>query len=67
MTSDGKITHSISVGTSFGVLCLIASERGLTGARFIRCWSSGPNSTYFDSGIAVGAELFRRKTVASDD
>ena len=35
MTSDGKITHSISVGTSFGVLCLIASERGLTGARFI--------------------------------
>ena len=35
MTSDGKITHSISVGTSFGVLRLIASERGLTGARFI--------------------------------
>ena len=63
MTSDGKITHSISVGTSFGVLCLIASERGLTGARFIPDvgFCSGPNSTYFDSGIAVGAELFRRK------
>ena len=35
MTSAGKITHSISVGTSFGVLRLIASERGLSSATFI--------------------------------